>query len=324
MNSTTRHWGYANRRSDRAPSQELIKFLAHTKQETATVVTMLEPAMQTRLDAAAIGSFATVHTSSVSEALRAAHNYSARAVLLSPTMLARHQLPDVGRLVVRCPGVMMVAVVSEHASVASERLLDLGACGVQRVLDVTARDGWSSVCALVAEPGGDTAALILGTVITVLAEATAETKRFFAALIRSAATVSTAAAFARTLGIQPSTLTSRFFRVRLPSPKQYLSETRLLYVSAFLETAGASIADVAHRLEYSSPQSLGRIVRTVMGMPASEFRREYSFAAMLDQYLSRLIVPYRKTFLRFDPLGPMVLTNQMECDARCTSEDRST
>ncbi len=58
MNRIVNYRGYyASRRSNRAVSQELMKHLARTKHETTTVVTMLEPSMQTRLDAAAIGSF---------------------------------------------------------------------------------------------------------------------------------------------------------------------------------------------------------------------------------------------------------------------------
>ncbi|MDB4914785.1 MAG: hypothetical protein JWM95_2429 [Gemmatimonadetes bacterium] len=47
---------------------------------------------------------------------------------------------------------------------------------------------------------------------------------------------------------------------------------RLLHVSAYLESTALSLSDVAHALEYSSPQSLIRHLRTQLGVTGSEFR----------------------------------------------------
>jgi hypothetical protein len=63
-----------------------------------------------------------------------------------------------------------------------------------------------------------------------------------------------------------------------------------------------SIADVSYRLEYSSPQSFGRHLRTALGVTAAEFRKRFSFEAALDDFVARLIVPYRQCFRQFRPL----------------------
>ena len=68
---------------------------------------------------------------------------------------------------------------------------------------------------------------------------------------------------------------SRFSRSGLPSPKSYLAALRLLHASQLFEDAGLSIADVAHRLDYSSPQSFGRHVRSLLGITSSEFRTRF-------------------------------------------------
>ncbi len=270
--------------------------------DTATVATILEPAMRDRIDAAAEGHFSTLHAESLSDAMRALQDRPVHAVLVSPRAIGRDELPAVGALVTRFPGVPMVAVVSQHDPVSSERLLELGARGVRRIVDLTARDGWSKLRGLVVELGGRTAALILGSVMPALGDSTDETRCFFEHLVRVAPRVSTAKALARGFPVEPTTLMSRFLRANLPSPKRYLAATRLLYAAAFLGMPGLSVTDVTYRLGYSSPQSFGRHVRSEMGLTAAEFRRRYSFSVALDEYTARLVFPFRATFRAFHPL----------------------
>jgi AraC-like DNA-binding protein len=274
----------------------------HFERQPATVTTVLEPAMRRRLDAAAQGYFATVHTDSLPAALRTVREQSVQAVLLSPRVVGHDQLSVVGALVSRFPGVPTVAVVSEHDPVSSERLLQLGACGVRRLVDVTARDGWHKLRTLVVQPGGSTAALILGGVMPALGESSEGCRRFFELLVRTAPGVTSVRGLTRTLRVRPSTFMSRFFRAGLPSPKRYLAATRLLYAAALMEIPGFSVADVAYRLEYSSAQSFGRHVRAILGTTAGEFRRRYTLAVALAEYTNRLIVPYRAKFREFNPL----------------------
>jgi AraC-like DNA-binding protein len=267
-----------------------------------TVATVLEPAMRTRLDAAAQGYFAAVHTDSLPAAVRAVRERPMHAVLLSPRVVGHDQLAAVGTLIARFPGVPAVAIVAEHDPVSSERLLQLGVCGVRRLVDVSARDGWHKLRALVTQPGGHTAARILGAVIPALGSPSPECWQFFELLVRIAPGVCTVRALARALRVRPSTFMSRFLRAALPSPKRYLAATRLLYAAALLEIPGFSVADAAYRLEYSSPQSFGRHVRAILGATASEFRRRYTLTVALDDYVNRLIAPYRAAFRGFNPL----------------------
>ena len=258
--------------------------------------------MRVQLDAAAQGYFAAVHTDSLPEALRTVRERPVHAILVSPHALRRDQLAGVGALVTRFPGVPTVAVVSKHDSRSSERLLQLGACGVRRLVDLSSREGWSELRAMVAQPGGATAARILGAVVPALGPASADCRYFFDLLVRAAPGAPTVRRLARQLRVQPSTFMSRFFRSGLPSPKRYLSATRLLHAASLLEVPGFSVADVAYRLEYSSPQSFGRHVRAGVGVTATEFRRRFTLAATLDDYIERLIAPYRATFRAFHPL----------------------
>jgi AraC-like DNA-binding protein len=155
---------------------------------------------------------------------------------------------------------------------------------------------------LLGRPTGSSESLILSRVVPALGDPTVECRRFFEVLVRVAPGVTTVRALARGLGLGTSTFMSRFFRAGVPSPKRYLSAVRLLYAAALLESPGLSVADVAYRLEYSSPQSFGRHLRTVLGVTAGEFRRRYPFEVALEDFNARLIVPFRPSFRTFQPL----------------------
>jgi AraC-like DNA-binding protein len=272
----------------------------------AIVATLLEPGERPRLDVAAEGRFSTLHARSLRETVAAVRQRPVAAVLLSPRCIEREHLPGVADLVRGFPGVPTLAVLSRHDGWASQRLLDLGACGIRRVIDLGGREGWVRLRELVAQPTRSTEAAILERVVPAIGEATPACRRFFEVLVRIAPQVTTVRALARRLELGASTFMSRFFRARLPSPKRYLAAVRLVYAAGLLESPGLSIADVSYRLDYSSPQSFGRHLRTVLGMTAGEFRQRQRFDTALDDFLSRLITPYRPRFRDFHPLSGWV------------------
>jgi hypothetical protein len=96
---------------------------------------------------------------------------------------------------------------------------------------------------------------------------------------------------------------SRFFRLRLPAPKKYLAYARLVHAARLFENPGLSIANVANHLDYSSPQSFGRHVRSLLGLTATAFRQQYDGEGMLDQFRTRLVIPYLTTLRLFDPVS---------------------
>jgi AraC-like DNA-binding protein len=94
---------------------------------------------------------------------------------------------------------------------------------------------------------------------------------------------------------------SRFFRAKLPPPKMYLSLARLIRAAKLFENPGLSVASVANYLDYSSPQSFGRHVRTVMHMSPVTFRETYDGAGMLQHFRAQLILPYAEVLCSFCP-----------------------
>jgi AraC-like DNA-binding protein len=155
--------------------------------------------------------------------------------------------------------------LSQHDPGSTERLLRLGASGVRQVVDVTAPSGWGRLRQVVGQPATRAAARIQGPILDALAQAPPDTRLFVEAMIRLAPETPTVAALSDRLYVRPSTLMSRFARAGLPSPKNYLAAIRLLHAAHLFEAAGLSVADVAYRLEYSSPQSFGRHLRAMSG-----------------------------------------------------------
>ena len=99
---------------------------------------------------------------------------------------------------------------------------------------------------------------------------------------------------------------SRFFRAGLPAPKRYLAVARLVRAARLFENPGFSVANIANHLDYSSPQSFGRHVRSVLGLTAVEFRRHYDGAAMLLHFREALVLPYSDALRSLKPLSTIV------------------
>ena len=125
---------------------------------------------------------------------------------------------------------------------------------------------------------------------------------FLEVLIRLAPETPAVRTLAKRLEIKPSTLMSRFARSGLPSPKTYLAAVRLLYASQYFEGGGRSVADVAYRLDCSSPQSFGRTLRAMLGITPGEFRRRFPFPTALGRFLAQMVEPYEAIWREFRPL----------------------
>lgn len=276
---------------------------AAIRREMATVAAVLLPRERARVEAAMGGAVSVVHRDSIPEAIRVVRERPLRAVLVSVHRCTRESLSDVDRLVRGFPGVPTVALVSEHDNGATETLLHFGARGIREVVDVTDPGGWQRLRALVSGPAPLAGARIQAPILELLADAPPDTRLFFEVLIRIAPTITTVRKLCTALQVRPSTLMSRFGRAGLPSPKSYLAAMRLLHASLMLEEAGLSVADVAYRLDYSSPQSFGRHLRALMGVSGTEFRRRFPFTVALGRYVDLMILPYRTVLCAFHPLS---------------------
>ena len=268
-----------------------------------TVAAVLTPGERSRVDAAGSGLFAVLHRDSIPDAVRAVRERPVDAVLLSVHRCSPDQMDLLGHLVREFPSIPTVALVSQHDPGAIEMLLRLGASGVRQVVDVTSPAGWGRLRQVVGRPATRAVSRIQQPILEAIAEAPPDARLFVEAMIRLAPEVPTVTALAQQLSVRPSTLMSRFARAGLPSPKNYLAAIRLLHAAFLFETSGLSVADVAYRLEYSSPQSFGRHLRAMLGLTAVEFRHRFPFPVALDRFVALLMEPYRETWRSFHPLA---------------------
>src|SRR5438445_9125140 len=167
-------------------------------------------------------------------------------------------------LVREFPRVPAVALLSEFELRTPQAVLTLGQCGIRGLVDVRLPAGWRELRgALMADTGDTAQRSVLGQLTVDLAGAPDDCWCFFETIFTCSPRIGNVRLLARHLGVTPSTLMSRFFRANAPTPKRYLAMARLVRAARFFENAGFSIANVANHLDYSSPQSFGRHVRTL-------------------------------------------------------------
>ena len=269
------------------------------------VSTMLDPAERARVDAAGAGLYHAIHRESLDDVFRDLRERPIGAVLFSVTRCMERDAGRLATMVREFPRVPAVALLSQLEQQTPRAMLALGRSGVQTLVDVRQPTGWRELRTVLIEGrADDIQRLALAALATDLPEAHEECRRFFETLFRPG-NIATVRTLARALGVLPSTLMSRFFRAHLPAPKRYLAMARLVRAARLLENAGLSVANVANHLDYSSPQSFGRHIRTMLGLTAVEFRQRYDGEGMLRKFREDLVLPHVTVLRRLTPLsGP--------------------
>lgn len=292
--------------------REAARLEAHAAREGAgtqivrpSVGTWLTPRERVRVDAATAAQFSLRHR----DTLHALRGDLATGViggaLLSATLIRAADVAPISAIVRDFPASLLVGLVADaDEAQALGAALVLGQAGASRVIDVREAAGWAAL-----RSAFDTRHLPDEFIRRAVAElargqdgvgCTTGWRRFLAAAFSPHA--GTVKQVARELGIGTSTLTSRFFRADLPSPKRYVTFARLVWAAHLGETPGLSVNAISMRLDASSPQSFGRTVRTVTGMTAAQFLRSVDGSAMLARFRGLLIEPYRHVLITFDPL----------------------
>ena len=239
--------------------------MAVTSQSSLPAVsTILTPTERMRVDAAGEGSYRAIHRDGVAELIRDIKAKRADAILLSVARCDGPTRSGICAMVREFPRIATVALVSSGMDDAPRVALSLGSSGITQLVDVREPHGWNDLRRLLlASRGTEVQREALTQLAIDLAGAHPECWRFFESLFLAPPRLSTIRSLSVQLGVLPSTLMSRFFRSGLPAPKRYLAEARLTRAARLFENPGFSIANVANHLDYSSPQSFGRHVRTL-------------------------------------------------------------
>ena len=277
------------------------------------VTTMLTPDERMRVDAVGMGLIQAYHRETVDDLRRDLRNERVRALILSTAMAQRTSVSSMARMVREFPRVPTVAILSQFDRATVRTVLSLGQCGIRTLIDVREPTGWRELrSVLLSERTSDVQRVAMSRLALDLANAPAGARRFFSLLFDAAAKTPTIRGFARTLGIVPGTLMSRFFQAQLPPPKRFLAYARLTCAARLFENPGVSVSSVAVQLDYSSPQSFSRHVRALLNMSAVEFRVRYDGDGMLDCFREQLVLRHLAAWQRFDPFGRSARTIGIE------------
>lgn len=269
-----------------------------------SVSTILTVAERLRIDAAAQGLYHALHRTSLDDVIRDLRENRAGAVLMSVSCCSDGQLARLANLVREFPRVPAVALLTDADSGGAQRLLSLGHSGVRQLIDLRRPAGWSELRAvLMTTRAQDIQRSALAQLMTDLRGAPDDCWSFFEMLFVVPPGVGTVRELCEALGVHSSTLMSRFFRAKLPSPKNYLSMARLVRAAELFENPGLSIANVSNHLDYSSPQSFGRHVRNLMDISAAEFRARFDGEGMLQKFREEYVLPYLDVLRDFRPLA---------------------
>lgn len=289
------------------------------------VSTILTPGERQRVDAAGEGLYSTLHRESFDEVLADLRERRAGAVLISIARYGLHSSARMAAMVREFPRVPAMALLTETQYSTPQNLLALGQLGVRILIDARQPAGWQTLRdILAAERSNDLQRTALGQLSSDLSGVSADCWHFFELLFSHSPQIHTIRQLARQMNILPSTLMSRFFRAHLPPPKRYLALAKLIRAARLFENPGLSIASVANYLDYSSPQSFGRHVRTVMRMSPVVFREKFDGAGMLQYFRRELVLPYVETFRDFRPAatspGWITRHRNLETQKRATEQ----
>ncbi len=273
-------------------------------EELARISTILTLDERIRVDAAGTGVYIASHHTEPREVLADVKNHGSSVVLMSVQYCERGQWQKVSQMIREIPRIPTVAILSGESARTVETVLQLGQEGVRRIVDVRSRQGWNQLRTILLDERTDRIQeLVKRRLQQCLGKVTQGTWVFFEMVLRHSPRIGSVRELAEVLQILPSTLMSRFYRAGLPTPKQYLSLVRLIRAAYLFENSGFSIANVANHLDYSSPQSFGRHVRSVMGVTALEFRKEFTGRKMVEFFEHEVILPYRGILSEFEPFS---------------------
>ncbi len=267
------------------------------------VSTVLTPVERSRVDAVAQGLCEPIHRESLDEVLVDLRNQRAGMVLISVTRYAGQGYSRMAAVVREFPRVPAIALLTETEASTPYSTLLLGQLGIKKMVDARTPTGWQTLRSLLASDGAqDLQRSALAQINLDVPGISADCWRFFELMFDPSPKIATVRQLARRLDVLPSTLMSRFFRANLPAPKKYLALSRLIRAARLFENPGLSVASVANHLDYSSPQSFGRHVRTMMKMSPVTFRNRFDGQGMVQHFRTQLILPYVSTLRTFHPI----------------------
>lgn len=257
-----------------------------------------------RVDVAARGVYRALHRTQVDEVIRDLRENHVSAVVVSASRYDPVTTAQLAAVVREFPRIPTFALLTDVQKSTPQAVHALGQIGVGSLIDARQASGWAMLRdRLSREHSDDIQRATLLQLADDVSGISADCWRFFEVLFTSRPHISNIRHLGRCLYVHPTTLMSRFYRAKLPSPKRYIDAGRLIEAACLLENQGFSLAAMVRQLDYSSTQAFGRHVRSVCGVSTSQFRRQFTGRKMLDWFRETLILPYENKLRGFHPVA---------------------
>ncbi len=271
-------------------------------QSPTPVSTMLSPLERVNVDVMSRGAYTPYHRNTLEEVITDLREEKSKAVILSASGYNLHNRAKIAEITRSFPRVPTFALLTKERFITPLSAHSLGQAGVKTMVDVRSGNGWETLRKmLLRESCDEVQNMALSMINNDLHSVNNDCRKFFETLFTYHPYVSSVRQIAQTLNILPGTLLSRFYKRRLPSPKEYVDVARLIRAMFLLENTGLSVSTVAVHLGFSSPQAFSRHTQSVMNMPPIELRKLYNGEAMLNHFRERLILPYVDSLRSFRP-----------------------
>jgi AraC-like DNA-binding protein len=246
----------------------------------------------------------------------------ADAVLASAARLDARCVEELARVRRAYPGVPLFGLVTHDVCEGlAWRAATLGRLGAEVVADLSASShGWPSIdAALDRLPGPLFRRVMAATVEALGGKGTPGWFDFLRAAFVGEMTTVKAIALAR--DVSPQSVYARFARAGLPGPRRYLTVGLLARAAYIAESTTCSIIAISRAANASSPQALHALVRRHTGLKMSQWLRDRGLRWLLSDYRERLIEPYSRSLMCFDPFEPTKPNELRERRARVALSD---
>lgn len=131
-----------------------------------------------------------------------------------------------------------------------------------------------------------------------------ETLDLFDALFRSDPPIRTAKALAARLGAGYGTMSSRFTRAGLPSPKEYVAAAILIRAALLLQDSRRSISSVAYALGWNDQAPFFAFITRWTGLSGVAFRMRWDGTTQFDDFVASMVTAHIAALRRTTLVGP--------------------
>ncbi|HTI06422.1 MAG TPA: helix-turn-helix domain-containing protein [Gemmatimonadales bacterium] len=210
-------------------------------------------------------------------------------------MLGGARGQEVERLRVLFPSLPLILYTPMMTPELAPVLLAMGKCGITRVVLSRTEDHPDRLRDLLgAEALHATSNRLLAQLTTALAPLPPALRWVLEDAMRAPGTVQTIQQVAARARVDRGTCARWCYRAGLPSPRDILAATRVLYAHRLLKDPGFTIEDVAKRLGYAQTKTLQQHARRYLGLTAGEMRLSLTADEATAHIVQDFLTPVRR------------------------------